>query len=207
MAETILAELKAGNQRFVEGRRLRSLQSEGDPQLRETLAKSQNPQAVVITCSDSRLTESFIFDQELGRIFTVRGAGNSPDIQDIASAEYAVQFLGCQVVLVMGHSSCGAVGAVANAKGAPLPGNLWAFQASMAGLLESTPPKAGEESKAYVDRLAEVNAIRQSKAIVQRSELLRGKVAAGKLKVVPAFYDLASGKVTFLAEPASSPVK
>jgi len=199
-ADAFLAELKAGNKRFIDGQRTRSLQSAEDPKLRETLAKAQNPQAVIITCSDSRVVDNFIFDQGLGSLFTIRVAGNCPDPQVIASAEYAVKYLGCQIVIVLGHTSCGAVKAVAEAKGALMPGNLWVFQATMAGLLESTPQKQGEEPSAYHSRLAEANAIRQCAALIQRSEALREKVVAGKVKVVPAVYDLASGRVTFLGE-------
>jgi len=204
-AEAVLEELKAGNKRFVDGRRTRSLLSSEDPKLRETLARGQNPCAVIIACSDSRVGDNFIFDQELGRLFTIRQAGNSPDLQAIASAEYAVEYLGCQVVMVLAHTSCGAVKAVADAKGTPLPGNLWAFQAAMAGLLEATPRQPKEEHLSYYRRLERVNAMRQAKALVHRSELLRAKVASGKLKVVPAVYDLVSGKVIFLEEAQAEP--
>ena len=203
-ADAVLEELKAGNERFVAGKRIRSQASAEDPQLRETLAKGQNPAAVIIACSDSRVGEAFVFDQELGRLFTIRQAGNSPDTQAIASAEYAVEFLGSQVVVVLGHTNCGAVKAVADARGRPLPGNLWAFQAAMAGLLEATPRRLKEDAEAYYRRLDETNAIRQTQALIHRSELLRIRVAMGKLKVVPALYDLVSGKVAFLAEARPS---
>ncbi|BDU72738.1 carbonic anhydrase [Mesoterricola silvestris] len=197
--EAVLAELKAGNLRFVEGRRTRSLRSAEDPRVRELLAGGQHPLAVVVTCSDSRLADNLIFDQELGRLFTIREAGNSPDTQGIASAEYAVEHLGCPLVVVMGHTSCGAIKAVAEANGVPLPGNLWTFQASMAGLLESTP-RGSEDVKTHQKRLAAVNAQRQARAMVARSEILREKVAEGGVKVVAAMYDLASGTVTWLPD-------
>jgi carbonic anhydrase len=200
---TVLAELKEGNLRFVEGRRTRSLRSAEDPRVRELLAGGQHPLAVVVTCSDSRLADNYIFDQELGRLFTIREAGNSPDTQGIASAEYAVEHLGCPVVVVMGHTACGAVAAVSEANGKPLPGNLWVFQASMAGLLESTP-RGSDDAKGYQKRLAAVNAQRQARAMVARSEILREKVAEGALRVVPAIYDLSSGTVTWLSEASEA---
>jgi carbonic anhydrase len=197
---TVLAELKAGNKRYLEGKRTRSLRTAEDAHVREVLATGQHPLAAIVCCSDSRVVDSFIFDQEPGRLFTVREAGNSPDIQGIASVEYAVEHLGCKLVVVMGHTSCGAVKAVADANGAPLPGNLWVFQASMAGLLESTPKLAGETPSAYQKRLARVNAVRQAKFMTQRSAILKHELAEGEIKILPALYDLASGSVTFLDE-------
>jgi len=108
-----LAELRAGNGRFVAGKRVRTLLALQDPDLRATLAKGQAPFAIIVTCSDSRLADNLIFDQELGRLFTIREAGNSPDIQGLASAEYAAEHLGSKLVVVMGHSACGAVKAAA----------------------------------------------------------------------------------------------
>jgi len=199
-----LAELQAGNARFVSGKRVRSLLSMQDAELRESLAKGQAPFAIIITCSDSRLADNLIFDQELGRLFTIREAGNSPDIQGIASAEYAAEHLGSKLVVVMGHTVCGAVKAVFESHGRPLPGNLWSLQAAMAGLLEAAPEDPNESTPEYLKRLAETNAQRQAKAMLDRSEILRELTAKGKVKVVPALYDLTSGQVRFLEMPKES---
>jgi carbonic anhydrase len=169
----------------------------------------QAPFAVVITCSDSRVPDALVFDQEAGRLFTIREAGNSPDLQGLASAEYAAEHLGSKLIVVMGHTSCGAVKAVREANGQPLPGNLWALQAGMAGLLESTPQDPNEDAKAHAARLEEANARRQAQAMLDRSALLRGLAATEKLWVVPAVYHLASGKVQFfkpvsMAAPAQA---
>jgi carbonic anhydrase len=169
-----------------------------DAALRRELSAGQSPFAVILGCSDSRVPESFVFDQEPGRLFVVREAGNTADQQSLASTEYGVLVLGAKVVLVLGHTSCGAVKAVKEARGKPLPGTFWVFQASMAGLLETTPPLEKEPDSAYLTRLSAENARRQAQAIVDRSPALREKVAAGALLVVPALYDLASGEVTFL---------
>jgi len=112
---TALQELAAGNLRIVSGARVRTLLSSQDAELRERLANSQAPFAVIITCSDSRLADNLIFDQELGRLFTIREAGNSPDTQSLASVEYALEHLGSKIVVVMGHLGCGAVKAVSDA--------------------------------------------------------------------------------------------
>jgi carbonic anhydrase len=192
-----LAELSAGNARFVAGKRTRTLDTAHDPALRATLANGQAPFAIIVTCSDSRVPDSLVFDQEAGRLFTIREAGNAPDLQGIASAEYAAEHLGSKVLVVMGHTSCGAVKAVREANGKPLPHNLWALQAGMAGLLESTPQDPNEDAKAYSTRLEEVNARRQAQAMLDRSALLREMAATEKLWVVPALYHLATGKVKF----------
>lgn len=203
-AEAALAELKAGNRRFVEGRRVRTLLTSQDAALRETLVKGQAPFAVIVTCSDSRVMDSFVFDQEMGRIFTIREAGNCPDIQGVASVEYAAEHLDSSLVVVLGHTFCGAVKAVAEAQGRPLPGNLWSLQAAMAGLLETTPEDPNEGAAEHLRHLEINNAVRQAQALLDRSEILRHLVAAGKLRVVPAVYDLASGKVAFLEMPKAS---
>jgi len=199
--DAALTELRAGNGRFVMGKRVRSLLSMQDSELRAMLAKGQAPFAVIVTCSDSRLADNLIFDQELGRLFTIREAGNSPDTQGIASVEYAVEHLGSRLVVVLGHTACGAVKAVAEAHGKPLPGNLWSLQAAMAGLLESTPEDPNELTTDYYKRLSAHNAQRQAQALLDRSEILRELVGKGKLRIVPASYDLASGEVKFLEMP------
>jgi len=198
-----LAELQAGNTRFVTGKRVRTLLAVQDSELRGTLAKGQAPFAIIITCSDSRLVDNIIFDQELGRLFTIREAGNSPDIQSLASAEYAAEHLGSKLVVVMGHTACGAIKAVAEAHGQPLPGNLWSLQAAMAGLLESTHEDPNAPAAEFYTRLSEVNAQRQAQAMLSRSEILRELAAAGKLKVLPALYELGSGQVRFLEMPVA----
>jgi len=168
-----------------------------DLQLRQTLGRGQVPFAVIITCSDSQMADNLIFDQELGRLFSVREAGNSLGTQGLASVEYAIEYLGARLVVVLGHNQCGAVKAVKDAHGMPLPGNLWALQAAMAGLLESTPEDPNEDPAAYMDRLVLRNTRRQAQAVLDRSELVRARVARGQVKVVPAVYDLASGRVAF----------
>ena len=202
--DAALEELLAGNARFVAGKRVRTVDTGHDAALRAALVKGQQPFAVIITCSDSRVPDAFVFDQEAGRLFTIREAGNAPDLQSLASAEYAVEHLGSKVIVVMGHTGCGAVKAVREAHGKPLPGNLWALQAGMAGLLESTPEVSDEGAAAYGARLEAANARRQAQALLDRSDLLRERTAAGTLRIAPALYHLDTGKVEFLksATPA-----
>lgn len=196
--EGALAELKAGNARFASGIRTRTQMGYNDIALRQTLVKGQAPFAVIVTCSDSRLADNFIFDQELGRLFTVREAGNCPDTQSLASIEYAVEHLGSKVVVVMGHESCGAVKAVLESGPTPLPGNLWSLQAAMSGLVESVHHPSGESVAVHMSHLVEANALRQAKVVLTRSGMVEHLCKEGKLTVVPAVYDLASGQVRFL---------
>lgn len=198
-------ELKRGNLRFVEGRRVRTLLTSQDVELRQTLAKGQAPFAVIVTCSDSRLLDNFIFDQEMGRLFTIREAGNCPDTQGVASVEYAVEHLGSKVVVVLGHTSCGAVKAVFEAGEKPLPGNLWSLQAAMAGLLEGSHEDPNQSAAEHLRHLETRNALRQTQALLDRSEIVRHLVGSGKVQVLPAVYDLASGRVSFLALPKATP--
>jgi carbonic anhydrase len=200
--EAALEELLAGNARFVAGRRIRTIDTRQDPALRGTLVKGQSPFAVIVTCSDSRVPDSLVFDQEAGRLFTVREAGNAPDLQGIASVEYAVEHLGSRLVLVLGHTGCGAVKAVREARGMTLPGTLWALQGGMAGLLESTPETPGETPAAYGARLEAANARRQAQALLDRSPLLRERAGAGRIRILPALYHLDSGRVELL-KPAT----
>ena len=193
-----LAELTAGNGRFVAGRRVRTMDTGQDAAMRTALVAGQHPFAILVTCSDSRVPDSLVFDQEAGRLFTIREAGNAPDLQGLASIEYAVAHLGSKVIVVLGHTGCGAVKAVREATGRPLPGNLWALQAAMAGLLETTPEHPHEDARAYDTRLEKANARRQAQAILDRSDLVRGRSADGKVWVVPALYHLDTGRVQFL---------
>jgi len=195
--EAALAELQAGNVRFVEGKRVRTLMTAQDPELREKLEKGQAPFAVVVTCSDSRAMDNLIFDQDLGRLFTIRVAGNTPGTLGIASIEYAVEHLGSKIVVIMGHSKCGAVGAVADAKGKPLPDNLYTFQEHMAGLLDVVVKDPNETDAAYKGRLERENAIRQAQTVYNRSHVVRELVDHKKIWLLPAVYDLHTGKTTF----------
>jgi len=205
--EAALAELEAGNDRFADGRRSRTLMATQEPILRETLSKGQSPFAVIVTCSDSRVMDNLIFDQEMGRIFTVRLAGNAPGDMGMASIEYAVDYLGCKIVVIMGHTMCGAIGAVADALGEPLPGHMYAFQEHTAGLLEAVIKAPNETDADYKGRLAQENAKRQAQIIYDKSEIIREFVDTRDIWLLPAMYDLGTGKVTFFDAVETKPHK
>jgi carbonic anhydrase len=118
-ADEALALLKSGNERFVQG----SLSNKSDyTEERKVLATGQHPYAVILTCSDSRTPPEILFDQKLGDLFVIRNAGNIADSVSLGSIEYAVEHLKSPLVVVAGHSKCGAV--IAAYQGAALGGNL-----------------------------------------------------------------------------------
>jgi len=118
-ANVALQMLKDGNERFVKGELIDKGSYAAD---RDVLKDGQKPFAVVITCADSRVAPEIYFDQKLGDIFIVRNAGNIVDTTVLGSLEYAVTFLGARLVVVIGHSACGAVKAACD--GAKLPPNI-----------------------------------------------------------------------------------
>jgi len=108
-ATLALQSLKDGNRRFVEGTLTRI--TDHDDALRQDLSTGQSPTAVVVSCSDSRVAPSVVFDQRLGDLFTIRVAGNVTPLEVVGSIEYAVSQLGTRLVVVVGHTGCGAVAA------------------------------------------------------------------------------------------------
>ena len=197
-----IARLSAGNARFASGRRGRSADATDDDDERTLTAKGQHPFAAVLTCADSRLPPELIFDQSIGDIFVVRNAGNVAEPVGDGSMEYGVEHLGVRLIVVLGHSACGAVKAVTGTT-ETLPGNLVAIQKNMPGL----QAYAAEQAKAGKDPVAagvRRNATDQATAMLAESEALRAAVAKGTLAIVPAVYDLESGLVEFLAPVGGS---
>ncbi|MCR5660262.1 MAG: carbonic anhydrase [Bacteroidales bacterium] len=174
-----LALLKAGNDRFVSG----ALTPTDDyALLRGKLSEGQHPFAVVLCCSDSRVAPEIIFDQKLGDLFVIRNAGNVIDKHVLGSIEYAVEHLGTSLVVVMGHSCCGAV--TATHLGETLPDNIMAIARRIRPSINTTDG---------IDDNARRHAARMARWI-QRDPLVKHL----NTLVVSAFYDLESGKVEWL---------
>lgn len=203
-----LARLSAGNARFATGRRSRSADAADDAAERAALAKSQHPFAAVLTCADSRVPPELVFDQSLGDLFVVRNAGNLAEPIGEGSLEYGIEHLGVRLVVVLGHASCGAVKAVSGS-GEQLPGHLADIQRAMPGLREFAVDraKAGRQPDEVVADAVERNATAQAAGLLAGSEAIRHAVEEGRIAVVPAVYDLATGVVGFLppAIPAHAP--
>ena len=160
---------------------------------RKELEKMQHPFAVVITCSDSRVPPSLIFDQGLGDIFEIRNAGNVLDNHVIGSVEYAVVHLGVKLVIVMGHENCGAVtAALSNVHESK-------YIASLTNSIEPALKMYDENSKE--DKLTSTiknNALLVTDNLIKSDRILSNYVKNKGLKIMTAYYHLDSGKVEFL---------
>ena len=188
-----LAELLAGNQRFVTGTRIHPHQ---DAERRAALAAAQRPFAIVFGCSDSRLAAEIIFDRGLGDLFVVRTAGHIIGAEVIASIEYGVTVLGAPLVVVLGHDSCGAIQA-ANAAmaGNPLPSR------ELRTLIDRvTPSIEHAQTRNIVDHvgIADVHVQRTIEMITRQDTAVADAVAAGQCAVVGMSYRLADGRVSVI---------
>ena len=195
-AEVVLADLMGGNERFVAGR---PDSPRRRPEEYGLLATAQFPEAAIIACSDSRVPPEILFDQGVGDLFVIRVAGNV--IADSGavvkgSIEYAVAVLNVPLVMVLGHSNCGAVKAAIEmaASKEPLPG-------AIDGLVRLIKPAVERSAKLPGDKLT--NAIQANVELgVERlnglDPIVAEAVRGGKIKIVGATYDLATGRVKLL---------
>jgi len=190
-ADAVLAELKAGNAHFVAKKYEHPHQTAARQQ---ALAATQSPHCAILTCADSRVPPELVFDQGLGDIFDVRVAGNTAGDDAVASLEYAAEHLHVPLIVVMGHTHCGAVSAAV--EGGTLPGKL-------PGLIAELRPAVEQSAHEPGDRIE--NAVRDNVALVVK-QLLAAKpvlselVATGKLRIVGAVYSLETGKVDWLSK-------
>jgi len=183
----ILNRLKEGNARFVADKLNGELQ---DSSRRDELTSGQQPHTIVLSCADSRVVPELVFDAGLGELFVLRVAGNVANTSTIASIEYAVAHCGSTVIVVLGHQSCGAV--TAALAGGDNGHNLNHLLAHVAPAIASAPDGAS------VNDVVKVNAHKNVEALSSRSDIIGGAVASGSVKIVPAYYNLDSGKVDFL---------
>jgi carbonic anhydrase len=184
-----LKKLLRGNERFVTGKRENPNQSRA--RLMET-SVAQYPYASILGCADSRVPSELLFDQGLGDLFVVRVAGNVQSLTAIGSLEFASAVLGSQLILVLGHTRCGAVQAAI--RNEPLPGRIGVFVEEIKPAVESVRDKAGDLEKNSII----ANVQYQAKELVESSTILGGLVKEGKLKIVGGVYELTTGKVTLV---------
>jgi carbonic anhydrase len=184
-----LERLMAGNQRYVSGQATHPHQA---AERRAEVSRGQHPFAVILACSDSRDTPEIVFDQGLGDLFVMRVAGNLVDDYVLGSIEYAVEHLGTRLIVVMGHSRCGAVEAAVKAGHAP------AHENSLIKAILPSVEQARHQSGDLMDDAIRDN-VQHAVNIVRRSQPMLAPLAkSGKISVVGARYDLDSGKVTLL---------
>ena len=187
--------LKEGNSRYVDGKLQHPRQDRARRAL--TTAQGQHPLAAILTCSDSRVPAEIIFDQGIGDIFVVRVAGNVAATDEIGSIEYAVDVRATPLVVVLGHTHCGAIDAVLD--DAKLPPNI-------ANLLEPIKPAVDKAREANPEAAKDVllkaaitaNVWQAMEDMLRLSPIIREKVRDGQVQVVGALYDLDSGQVQWL---------
>jgi carbonic anhydrase len=188
-----LQALQTGNGRYVSG----NIRSIDYNRLGDRIAETQKPFAAIIACADSRLSPPAVFDVGDGNIFVSRVAGNSVDVGTLGSTEYAVAELGVLLVMVLGHSNCGAVKAaiqVAGGKASFPPrtfGAIGAVIKPVVGPVRALPPK-----RRTLPRSIAANARAQANRLAATGPIIKPAVASGRLQVVAAVYDIRSGRVT-----------
>jgi Carbonic anhydrase len=188
--------LKDGNKRFVNNLKAnRNLLQQAN----ETV-DGQHPIAVVLSCIDSRTSAELIFDQGLGDIFSVRIAGNIINEDILGSIEFACKLAGAKIIVVLGHSKCGAVkGAVDHAE----MGNLTALLAKIRPAVDDERETVGNRTSkndVFVENVSAINVKRSVKAILERSTILEHMIQRGEIGIIGGMHELATGEVTYFID-------
>ena len=193
-ADQTLAALKSGNQRFVSGKARTDGQTQADI---HRLATGQSPKAIVLSCSDSRVPPELVFDQKLGEVFTVRSAGESLSGPAIGSIEFAIAKLGSKLIVVMGHTSCGAIKAAVETPDGTSAGseNLDQLVSDIKPRIAAASKSGGHSSELTEESWANAKGVAQD--LVARSKIISSAVQTGKIKIVVGLYHLDDGTVTF----------
>jgi carbonic anhydrase len=190
-ADEAVKRLKEGNVRFATGKPRHPHEA---PDWRQSLEEGQHPFAVVLGCSDSRVPPELVFDQGLGDLFVIRVAGNVVDTDVTASIEYAIDHLNTKLIVVMGHTSCGAVTAtvdhLSNPDGEPaeVVDLLYRIEPAIVGI------DTNQSRKKQIQQAVHQN-VEQSVRRLSRVPDLRKSLKGGSVKIVGAIYDMHTGKV------------
>ena len=198
LRDASLMLLREGNARFAMGK---SQHPHLDAERRTaTAAQGQEPFATILACSDSRDPVELIFDRGVGDLFVVRVAGNVAGESELATVEYGVAHLNTPLLIVMGHTKCGAVTAVV--KETELHGHLHALAEKIKPAVAKVKEETTENEE-VLPKAIQANVWQTIEDILKQSSEVRAKVEAGQLSVLGALYDLEQGKVTWLgAHPA-----
>lgn len=192
-----LAMLKEGNDRYVCGKTVGP--NRDSLRRRETSVQGQAPAAILVSCSDSRVPPEIVFDRGIGDLFVVRVAGNICGISEMGSIEYAVEHLHVPLLVVLGHSKCGAVTAVV--KQEQVEGNLLSVAQRIApAVTKIVATKPNLSGDALVDECAKENVWRQIENLLLESTVTRNAVTYGTLQVVGAYYDMERGDVSWMGK-------
>lgn len=201
-ADEALQKLQAGNERYVAGKPKHLNQDR--KRRAETVANGQHPFATVLACSDSREAVEILFDQGIGDIFVVRVAGNVADVDEIGSMEYGVDHLVTPLLVVLGHTHCGAVTAVV--QGAQLHGSIPALVDNIIpAVKKAKEANLGISEKDLINHAIKANVWQSIEDLLTKSQAARELVTKGSLKIIGAVYDLESGKIDWMgSHPAQA---
>lgn len=185
--------LQNGNTRFV----TRRFRADGrQPADRERTKLTQKPHAIVLSCSDSRVPPEVVFDQGIGEIFVIRVAGEALDETSLASIEYAVEHLNPNLIVVMGHTKCGAVDAAIKIKEGTSAGSPH-LDRLLSEIRPHLKTRSTEQPSPNLEIESALNADGVARDLLSRSEIIRHKVEQGSLKIKSALYWIDTGKVKF----------
>ncbi|MEZ5648384.1 MAG: carbonic anhydrase [Alphaproteobacteria bacterium] len=198
----VIDDLKAGNKRFLTGKSAQSPQSSLD-KLREFAQGGHLPKAIVLCCSDSRAPVEMIFDQDIGDLFVIRVAGNIIAPSLVGSVEFAASTFGSTLVLVMGHTHCGAVTAtldhIEGAK-ALASENIHDIISRIKPQIFSIAQRHDLSHDEKLDQAIEANVRNSVNQLSHSSRLIEDLVRQGKIKIIGAILNLATGQVAFLQD-------
>jgi carbonic anhydrase len=190
-----IARLKDGNGRFTAGK---SIHCDLLAQVKQT-ATNQSPYAAIVGCIDSRVPPELVFDQRIGDVFCARVAGNFVNTDIIGSLEFSTKVAGAKAIVVLGHSSCGAIkGAVDDVKLGNITAMLKNFQPALA-TLSKADGRRDSHNDALVQKVAEANARLTAASLTKRSPIIKSLVDAKQLKIAAAMHDLKTGAVSWLS--------
>ena len=193
-----LTLLKKGNQRFVLNKTVNV--NEDSIRVKELIG-GQNPLAVIVGCSDSRVSPELLFDQGLGDLFVIRTAGNVMSDYDLGSVEYAAGHLHTKLVVVLGHYGCGAVNAMldhcCDTHAHPVPGHIAAIVKTLANQPEQKEVLANKDDQ-QSDRAVVANVVHGVKKLRESDPILKELYDAGKIQIVGAVYHIETGVVEYL---------
>jgi carbonic anhydrase len=190
----VLESLRLGNERFASGK----AKSRDMLHDQRTTAAGQYPHAVILSCIDSRAPAEIIFDAGLGDLFNARIAGNIADADLVGSMEFACAVSGAKLVLVMGHTSCGAIkGACDHVELGNLTGLLEKIKPAVEAVRD-VPGERNSKNTAFVEAVSETNVRLTMERIRELSPILRDLENAGKIQIAGCIYDVETGRVRFL---------
>ena len=185
--------LKEGNKRFMNNLKANRNLLE---QVNDT-SDGQHPFAVILSCIDSRTSAELIFDQGLGDVFSVRIAGNIINEDIIGSMEFACKVAGAKLIVVLGHSKCGAIkGACDHVE----MGNLTALLSKIQPAVfdeKSVLDNRNSSNSEFVEKVASINVTRTVHAIVERSPILKEMIASGEIDIIGGMHTISNGEVVF----------